>query len=205
MDLADIEPKNLPVPVIVRFPDNRPRDIEGVIYEVNGKVVDKLPPTQSFVLDLTKLPKGENDLTLLVKVMDILGIEGVSDPVRIKVIVDKPERPENGVISGLVPGGNGDQLMLVDEAGQVVASTTVGEDDSYQFVNLPEGNYLIKDVTRQQGVTEIGPVSVDGQALVTIPEGEGFPPPPMVIMDESVTRNPLFWISWICLKIVSNS
>ncbi|HHB90958.1 MAG TPA: FHA domain-containing protein [Anaerolineae bacterium] len=180
MDLADIEPKSMPVRVIVRFPDEHPRDIVEVIYAVNGKVLAKLPPTQSFIWDFTKLPLGENDLTLVVRVRDVLGLEGESDPTRVKVIVSRPEPPTNSVIMGTAPGRKGNELLLLDDAGRTIASTTVAEDETFQFANLGEGTYTIKDVTATDGQNVIGPFQVDGTQQFQVPEDQTFPPPPIV-------------------------
>jgi len=195
VSLEDIEPKGMPVPVIVSFPDGHQRDITQVIYEVNGSVVAKLPPTETFFWDFTKLSQGENELTIIVSVRDSLGIEGRSEPTQVTVVVKKPDPPQSSAILGEIPGGSGDQLILADDNGQPVSSVTVADDGSYQFANLAAGEYIIKDMSRQRGVTEAGPVVVDGVNAVTVP-GDVFGTEPIPPIPDP-RKDIWYWIPWI--------
>ena len=195
-DLADIEPKGIPISVVVDFPDHHPREIVQVQYEVNGSVMAKLPPSETFFWDFTELDEGTHKMTLIVKVKDALGLIGDSGSVNVTVNVHKPAPPKSGVIAGQIPGGAGDQLILVDESGKTVSSTSVAEDGAYQFVNLPEGTYIVRDMTRQRGTKELAPIYVDGVNPVQIPPENDFgsepvPPPP------KPTDDPWFWIPWV--------
>jgi len=195
-DLTDIEPKGIPVSIIVSFPDNHPRDIEQVQYEIDGKVVQKLPLNEPFFWDFTNLDQGQHHMTLVVKVIDELGLVGDSGPVNITVNVSKPAAPQKGRISGNISGGAGDRLNLIDEDGRTIASTTVSKDGTYQFTDLPEGNYVIQNTTRQQGVTEIGPFYVDGMNETVIPPEDDFGKTP-ITLPPSPLKNPWFWMPWV--------
>jgi hypothetical protein len=197
-DLADIEPKGISLSeaVIVSFPDNHQREIVEAQYEVNGRVVEKLSQNEPFFLDFTHLGEGQHKLTLVVKVKDALGMVGDSGPVNITVNVHKPAPPKSGIIAGNIPGGSGNQLILVDESGKTIASTSVAADGSYQFVNLPEGKYIIRNMTRQRGNKEIGPFYVDGVTPLEVPSENDFGKEP-VAPPPDPTKNPWFWIPWI--------
>ncbi len=193
--LKDIPPTQIPLPVIIRIPDGRNRANMSMRLLVDGKIKKETTPDKILMLDLSDLPKGENTLTLMIEVEDAFGIVSRSKPIRLHVIVDRPEPPSNSVIAGQAKGREGDQLVLLDAQGKQVASTTVGEDGSYQFTGLPEGQYTIRDYTQPEGVSEIGPISVDGQIQLMIPPENGLQPPPLVSAKE--IRSPFYWIPWI--------
>ncbi len=194
--LNEIPPTQIPLPVIIRIPEDHNRAIMTMRLLVDGKVKGReITPDKIFMLDLSDLPKGENTLTLMIEVEDAFGIVSRSKPVRLHVIVDRPEPPSNSIIAGQAKGREGDQLVLLDAQGKQVASTTVGEDGSYQFTGLPEGQYIIRDYTQPEGVAEIGPIPVDGQSQIIIPPEKGLQPPPLISTKE--VKSPFYWIPWI--------
>jgi hypothetical protein len=156
----------------------------------------KLSPSETFFWDFTELDEGTHKMTLIVKVKDALGLTGDSGPVNVTVNVHKPAPPKSSVIVGQIPGGGGDQLILVDESGKTVGSTSVEEDGSYQFSNLSEGTYIIRDMTRQRGTKELAPIYVDGANSVQIQPENDFGSEP-VAPPPNPTENPWIWISWL--------
>ena len=90
-DPTTIEPRAEPVTVEVAWPDNFPRSIERVLYEVDGSVVANLSPDEAFTWDFSQLPAGSHSLRAVVR--DELGLEGRSDPVRAEINIIIPRRP----------------------------------------------------------------------------------------------------------------
>lgn len=90
-DPTTIEPREEPVTVEVSWPDNFPRGIDRVLYEVNGSVVANLSPEEVFVWDFSRLPRGIHSLRAIVR--DELRIEGVSDPARVEINIVIPPAP----------------------------------------------------------------------------------------------------------------
>ena len=90
-DPTTIEPRAEPVTVEVAWPDNFPRSIERVLYEVDGSVVANLSPDEAFTWDFSRLPEGIHSLRAVVR--DELGLEGRSDPVRAEIIITIPPTP----------------------------------------------------------------------------------------------------------------
>ena len=92
-DPTTIEPRAEPVTVEVAWPDNFPRSIQRVLYEVDGSVVANLSPDEAFTWDFSQLPAGSHSLRAVVR--DELSLEGRSDPVRaeINIIIPTPPPP----------------------------------------------------------------------------------------------------------------
>ncbi len=90
-DPVDIEPRAEAVTVEVAWPDNFPRAIERVLYEVDGSVVGNLSADEAFVWDFSRLPAGVHSLRVIVR--DELGIESRSDPVRATINIVIPPAP----------------------------------------------------------------------------------------------------------------
>jgi len=90
-DPSTIEPREEPVTVEVTWPDNFPRGIERVLYQVDGSTVANLSPNEVFVWDFSRLAPGIHSLRVVVR--DELGIEGASDPVRAEINLVIPPAP----------------------------------------------------------------------------------------------------------------
>ena len=92
-DPSTIEPRAEPVTVEVAWPDNFPRSIERVLYEVDGSVVANLSPDEAYTWDFSRLPAGIHSLRVVVR--DELGMEGRSDPVRAEfnIVIPTPPPP----------------------------------------------------------------------------------------------------------------
>jgi hypothetical protein len=90
-DPATLEPREEPVTVEVAWPDNFPRAIERVLYEVDGGVVANLSANEAFTWDFSRLPAGIHSLRAVVR--DELGMEGRSDPVSAQINITIPPAP----------------------------------------------------------------------------------------------------------------
>lgn len=90
-DPTTIEPRGQPVTVEVAWPDNFPRAIERVLYEVDGSIVADLSADEAFTWDFAPLRQGAHSLRAIVR--DELGIEGRSEVVRAQINVVIPTPP----------------------------------------------------------------------------------------------------------------
>lgn len=200
-DLATLEPRGIPIPVTVQFPDGHPREILDVAYLVNGRVEATLSPQETFLLDFSQLDKGSHKQSLVVRTRDSFGMTCNSESATITVTVDQPPIPTSSVIIGHVPtgggdllaqvayfvsgqaaGGAGDVLWLLNEEGETASTNTVLEDGSYLFDNLPPGNYIVRNMSRDTGRVEVGPFQMDGTNSIEVPPNQDFdvePPPPL--------------------------
>lgn len=97
-DPATIEPREQPVTVEVAWPDNFPRNIDRVFYEIDGvSIVADLSPYELFTWDFSRLPAGSHSLRVIVR--DELGIDGKSNPVQVMINISIPTRPQMPVPS----------------------------------------------------------------------------------------------------------
>ncbi len=93
-----LEPKSVDVPLLVSWPDGRPRRLTDVVFSVNGRLQ---PPPLSFEPDETGrilLPwnmtaLGEGSYELRVEVVDELGLVANSDPVTVRLLEERPLPP----------------------------------------------------------------------------------------------------------------
>jgi hypothetical protein len=90
-DPTTIEPFEEPVTVEVAWPDNFPRNIERVLYDVDGRTVGNLSADEAFTWNYAQLPAGTHSLRVTVR--DELGLEGVSDPARAEINLVIPPSP----------------------------------------------------------------------------------------------------------------
>ena len=86
-------PDSVVLDVLLDFPDNHPRDLEELIFRVDGEVVDRKtePPYDQFVWDLSAYEASATHFIAL-EAVDIMGLSrsSVQTPVEIDVIVPPP-------------------------------------------------------------------------------------------------------------------
>lgn len=94
-DPTTIEPRGQPVTVEVAWPDNFPRGIERVLYEVDGSIVAEMSADDAFTWDFAPLKDGVHSLRAIVR--DELGMEGRSEVVRAQINIVIPTPPPSPV------------------------------------------------------------------------------------------------------------
>jgi len=94
-DPTTIEPRGQPVTVEVAWPDNFPRDIARVLYEVDGSIVAEMSADDAFTWDFAPLKEGVHSLRAIVR--DELGMEGRSEVVRAQINIVIPTPPPSPV------------------------------------------------------------------------------------------------------------
>ena len=94
---GSFQPSQLPLEVLIEFPDGYPRSILNSTLFVNGEQVasNAQPPYGSFVLDLASYV-DEEELKLEVRLQDDFGLQGRTPIQTISLDVLKPENNTNG-------------------------------------------------------------------------------------------------------------
>ena len=87
-------PETVPLNILLEFPDNHPRDLEELIFRVDGEIVDRIttPPYDQFIWDISSYESSAtHHLTL--EAIDVLGLTrlSVETPIEIEVIVPPPD------------------------------------------------------------------------------------------------------------------
>jgi hypothetical protein len=90
------QPETYPLHILLEFPDNHPRDIEELIFRVDGEIVARKtsPPYDEFIWDLSSYETSAvHHLSL--EAVDILGLSrlSVETPVEINVVIPPPDLP----------------------------------------------------------------------------------------------------------------
>jgi hypothetical protein len=83
------EPTELTLPILIEFPDNHPRELEEVIFRVDGEIIETKtsPPFDQFIWTLDEYQSsGTHYLTL--EAVDLMGLSRISvdTPIEIEVI-----------------------------------------------------------------------------------------------------------------------
>ncbi len=112
--LAEFEPDSITLDIIVEFPDRHPRELEEVIFRVDGEVVSRLTaePYDHFVWDLSQY---ENNALhyLTIEAVDLLGLSKQSIQTPIEVIIDIPPPSINTIMADNAPAFTGLALVLI--------------------------------------------------------------------------------------------
>ncbi len=111
---ADFEPGSITLGLIVEFPDRHPRELEEVIFRVDGEVVSRLTtePYDHFVWDLSGY---ENSAVhyLTIEAVDLLGLSKQSIQTPIEVIIDIPPPSISTILADNAPAFAGLALVLI--------------------------------------------------------------------------------------------
>jgi hypothetical protein len=96
--VSDLEPKQFIIPVQINWPDEKPRALTAVVWQVNGQrqpQMNTLTPNADSQLmlswDLELLDEGS--YTFVVDAVDVLGFTATSDPITINIITERPLSP----------------------------------------------------------------------------------------------------------------
>jgi hypothetical protein len=111
---ADFEPGSITLGLIVEFPDRHPRELEEVIFRVDGEVVSRLTtePYDHFVWDLSGY---ENSAVhyLTIEAVDLLGLSKQSIQTPVEVIIDIPPPSISTILADNAPAFAGLALVLI--------------------------------------------------------------------------------------------
>ena len=112
--LADLEPKSITLGVIVEFPDRHPRDLEEVIFRVDGEVVSRLTtePYDHFVWDLSQYETSALHY-LTIEAVDLLGLSKQSIQTPVEIIIDIPPPSISSILIDNAPTFAGLALVLI--------------------------------------------------------------------------------------------
>ena len=114
LPIADFEPGSITLGLIVEFPDQHPRELEEVIFRVDGEVVSRLTeePYDHFVWDLSQY---ENSAVhyLTIEAVDLLGLSKQSIQTPIEVIIDIPPQSISTILADNAPAFAGLALVLI--------------------------------------------------------------------------------------------
>jgi hypothetical protein len=90
---GNFQPESVILNVLLDFPDNHPRDLEELIFRVDGEIVERKtePPFDQFVWDLSGYEFSGTYLIAL-EAVDIMGLSksSIQTPVRIEVNIPPP-------------------------------------------------------------------------------------------------------------------
>jgi len=111
---ADFEPESITLGVIVEFPDHHPRELEEVIFRVDGEVVSRLTtePYDHFVWDLSQYENSALHY-LTIEAVDLLGLSKQSIQTPVEVIVDIPPPSISTILAKYAPAFSGLALVLI--------------------------------------------------------------------------------------------
>jgi len=114
LPISDFEPGSITLGLIVEFPDQHPRELEEVIFRVDGEVVSRLTeePYDHFVWDLSQY---ENSAVhyLTIEAVDLLGLSKQSIQTPIEVIIDIPPQSISTILADNAPAFAGLALVLI--------------------------------------------------------------------------------------------
>ena len=174
--LRDIMPNTLPIQVNVIWPDNHPRVIQRIEYEVGGRsIVQDAEPFGAVDFPVEMLDNGA--YTVRVAVIDELGMEGKSAPVSFSIQVVRPEPPPTpeptatmtpvpeptaptaasaaSTTPGTETAPTDDPLVITPMAPTMAFSTTLPGIGLFGYGTLPAGETMLFVGTRLIPVTPI--------------------------------------------------
>lgn len=171
--LSDITPATLPIQLNFIWPDNHPRTIQRVEYEVGGRTV--VQDTEPFgTVDFPVESFDNGAYTVRVTALDELGLEGKAAPVSFTVQVVRPEpsptpeptatmtpipAPTATTAASTAPGTEAtptdDPLVIAPMAPTMAFSTTLPAIGLLGYGTLPSGDNMLFVGTRLIPVTPL--------------------------------------------------
>jgi len=106
--LADLQPQSLPLPVVISWPDGKPRSLLALSWTVNGwpqPAPETLAPDAEgqILLEWDLRTAVSGDYEIIVQVADEFGLTAQSDPVTISVAEERPLPPTATPLPTAVP------------------------------------------------------------------------------------------------------
>ena len=155
---------------------------------VDGKTLVAQDAGDDDTIDSDAGPDGRTDSIFLGINDDITDVDaGVEDPAGASISGRYfCDENDNDVDDG-EPGISGAVVSLLDDAGNVVASTTTNGDGSYTFGGLAAGTYTVAFAADAEGKTFVGQDAGDDDTIDSDVDGGGVTDPISVGINESVT------------------
>lgn len=97
---VDFSPKTISLPILVEFPDGHPRDLEELIFRVDGEVMERktAPPYDQVVWDLAEY--GSSAVHYLsLEAVDVMGLSRMSVSTPIEIVLELPPQKISSIIS----------------------------------------------------------------------------------------------------------
>jgi len=93
-NIQTFQPETVTLNILLEFPDNHPRDLDELIFRVDGEIVARktTPPYDQFIWDISSYESSATHHISL-EAVDVLGLSrlSVETPVEIEVIVPPPD------------------------------------------------------------------------------------------------------------------
>lgn len=112
--ITEFLPDSITLDVIIEFPDRHPRELEEVIFRVDGEVVSRLTtePYDHFVWDLSQYENSALHY-LTIEAVDLLGLSKQSMQTPIEVIIDIPSPSISTIMADNAAAFAGLALVLI--------------------------------------------------------------------------------------------
>jgi hypothetical protein len=113
-DINNYEPNSLALPILVEFPDLHPRELEELIFRVDGEIIEvkNAPPYDQFTWDLDDYTVSSTHY-LTLEAVDIMGLSRISVETPIEIEVTLPAQNIWDIARKNVPALMGLALILL--------------------------------------------------------------------------------------------
>ena len=188
-DEPSLHPSSFDLATIIEFPDGHPRELEEVIFRVDGVIVDKKtsPPYDQFTWDLTPYQtSGVHYLSL--EAVDIMGLNRQSHPTPVEILVELPPLTVRSIFKGntLEIAGLAVVLTLgiilfgLIARGRIRPAVYFGKNRFFNKNAISESDTELRKITAEESIVEdpllkvqrgyrLIPVSDIAQQLITEP------------------------------------
>ncbi len=174
------QPESISLNIFLEFPDNHPRDLEELIFRVDGEIVDRKtsPPYDQFSWDLTSYELSATHY-LSLEAIDVLGLSrlSVETPIEIKVNIPPPDL--TSIIGANAPDLAGLAVILLAglalfifiSQGRIQPGVTnIFQTISLKWVLLTKSRPLIRKIlpTKSTDPQESSPLATSSYRLIAI-------------------------------------
>ena len=188
-DQMGLQPESINLEVIIEFPDKHPRDLEEVIFRVDGEVIERreTPPYDNFMWDLTPYESSAVHY-LAIEAVDVLGLSRQSIQTPVEIQINNPLPPVTTILEdNAVPIGGllilltlGLLLFFLIKRGAIKPAIYFGRNRFYNRGRKEDSDSTIRKInpeenkkTREKKRVLFGyrliPVSDVAQQLITDP------------------------------------
>ncbi len=184
------QPEFVPLNILLEFPDNHPRDLEELIFRVDGEIIERItaPPYDQIIWDLTSYQASATHY-LTLEAVDILGLSrlSVATTVEVKVNVPPPDLTSIIVKNGPALAGlavillAGLALFIFVSQGRIQPGVTnIFQTISSKWTQLTKSRTLIRKILLSksdvipenslQGITPYRLIAINDVSQVLFPE-----------------------------------